>query len=215
MPNEPSIKRAAAFFDGQNLFYAVRDAFGYTFPNYDPRLLADRICKNQGWTVSGVYFYTGIPEATDRPTWNLFWTKKLAVMGTRGIHVFSRPLRYRNRTIPLDRAPIHLPDGTSIKLPAGTSTVSLVGQEKGVDVRIALDVVRLALDNLYDVALIFSQDQDLSEAIKDVKRISALQDQWIRVACAFPVSPTVPKARGIDGTDWIKIDRSLYDACST
>jgi len=36
-------------------------------------------------------------------------------------------------------------------------------EEKGIDVRLALDVVRMALGNLY-VALIFSQDQDLSEA---------------------------------------------------
>jgi len=122
----------------------------------------------------------------------------MAVMGTRGIRTFSRPLRYRNQTIPL---------------PDGTTTVAPVGQEKGIDVRIALDVVRLALDNAYDVALIFSQDQDLSEAVEDVKKIARLEDRWIRVACAFPVSPTVSKARGINGTDWIRIDRATYDAC--
>lgn len=198
MPNEPSVKRAVAFFDGQNLFYAARDAFGYSFPNYDPRLLTDRICQDKGWVVTGTYFYTGIPSATDKPVWNQFWTKKLGVMGTRGVHSFTRPLRYRNKTIALRD---------------GSSMTTLVGQEKGVDVRIALDVVRMALDNLYDVALIFSQDQDLSEAVKEVRKISIIQNQWIGVACAFPVSPTVPKARGIDGTDWIRIDRALYDAC--
>lgn len=35
MPAEPAIKRAVAFVDGQNLFYAARAAFGYHFPNYD------------------------------------------------------------------------------------------------------------------------------------------------------------------------------------
>jgi hypothetical protein len=29
MPAEPSIKRAVAFFDGQNLFYHAKAAFGY------------------------------------------------------------------------------------------------------------------------------------------------------------------------------------------
>jgi hypothetical protein len=33
------------------------------------------------------------------------------------------------------------------------------------------------------------------------------------MACAFPVSPVEPKTRGINGTDWIKIDRVTYDAC--
>jgi uncharacterized LabA/DUF88 family protein len=39
----------------------------------------------------------------------------------------------------------------------------VAGEEKGVDVRIALDVIRLAHRAEYDVALLFSQDQDLSE----------------------------------------------------
>jgi NYN domain len=69
-------------------------------------------------------------------------------MGTRGIKTFSRSLRYRNQ---------------SVRLSDGTFTTILVGQEKGVDIRIALDVVRLARENRYDVVLIFSQDQYLSE----------------------------------------------------
>ena len=79
--------------------------------------------------------------------------------------------------------------------------------------RIALDIVSYALEDCYDVALIFSQDQDLSEAVEDVKKISTLKDRWIKIACAFPVSPSIPKSRGINGTDWIRIDRTSYDAC--
>lgn len=197
MAIEPSVKRTFAFFDGQNLFHHAKEAFGYTYPNFDPRKLTESICSVRGWDVSGIYFYTGVPSLMDKPFWNHFWTAKMAVMGTRGIKTFSRPLRYRNQTI---------------NLPDGTMTVASVGQEKGVDVRIALDVVRYALDGEYDVALIFSQDQDLSEAVEDVKKIIRLKDRWIRLACAFPVSPTVPKARGINGTDWIRIDRSIYNA---
>lgn len=33
---EPSIKRTAAFIDGQNLFYSAKEAFGRHFPDYDP-----------------------------------------------------------------------------------------------------------------------------------------------------------------------------------
>ena len=198
MRTEPSTKRAFAFFDGQNLFYAAKEAFGYRYPNYDPRRLTNTICASKGWNVAGIHFYTGVPADADKPSWNHFWTMKLSTMGRQGVQTFSRPLRYRNQTV---------------TLPDGTTTVTLVGQEKGVDVRIALDVVRFALEDKYDVALIFSQDQDLTEAVKDVKGISVLQDRWIKSACAFPVSPTVPKARGIDGTDWIRVDRLTYDAC--
>ena len=122
----------------------------------------------------------------------------MAVMGTRGIKTFSRPLRYRNQTI---------------TLPNGNPSTIMVGQEKGIDIRIALDIVRLGRENQYDVALIFSQDQDLSEVVNEVRSISKQQDKWIKVACAFPISPTYRNNRGIAGADWIKFERSVYDLC--
>ncbi len=48
MAVEPSVKRVVSFFDGQNLFYEAKDAFSYSFLNYDPRLLTDRICQSKG-----------------------------------------------------------------------------------------------------------------------------------------------------------------------
>lgn len=119
-------------------------------------------------------------------------------MGREGISVFSRALRYRNQ---------------SVKLPDGSRLSFLVGTEKGVDVRIALDVIRLAAQNEYDVALILSQDQDLSEVSVEIRRIASNQGRWIKTASAYPVSPTRKYRRGIDGSDWIAIDRSTYDAC--
>ena len=198
VPTEPTLKRTIAFVDGQNLFYAAKKAYGYPYPNYDPKRLAESIASAHGWTLVETFFYTGIPDHTDNPFWNHFWTAKLAVMGTRGIKTFSRSLRYRNQTV---------------RLSDGTFTTILVGQEKGVDIRIALDVVRLARGDRYDVALIFSQDQDLSEAADEVKAISVQQSRWIKLACAFPISPTAENRRGINGTDWIRIDRATYDGC--
>jgi uncharacterized LabA/DUF88 family protein len=39
----------------------------------------------------------------------------------------------------------------------------MVGREKGIDVRLALDILLLGFRSEYDVAVVFSQDQDLSE----------------------------------------------------
>jgi len=104
-----------------------------------------------------VRFYTGIPDPTDNSFWNSFWSAKLAAMGRQGIHVFARTLRYRNRTV---------------VLPDGTQHTFLSGEEKGIDVRIALDIIRLAHRGEYEVALVFSQDQDLSEAAEEVRVIA-------------------------------------------
>jgi len=198
MVAEPEEKRTIAFFDGQNLFYSAKEAFGYTFPNYDPLQLATFICNKKGWKLIETRFYTGIPDASDKPFWNHFWNAKLAVMGTRGIKSFTRPLRYRNK---------------AITLPDGTTCTALVGVEKGIDVKIALDVLILSLKKAYDVALIFSQDQDLSEATEEVKVIAKQQERWIKIACAYPLSPTSKDKRGINNTDWFQIFKSKYDSC--
>ncbi len=39
------------------------------------------------------------------------------------------------------------------------------------------------------------------------------QSRWIKIASAFPSSPTLPNRRGVNHTDWIGIDRATYDAC--
>jgi hypothetical protein len=97
MSVEPAIKRAVAFFDGQNLFHAVKKAFGYNYPNYDPAKLAKAVCATKGWTLRQARFYTGVPGAGDNRPWNSFWTRKLLSMSRAGVHVYSRPLRYRNK----------------------------------------------------------------------------------------------------------------------
>lgn len=198
MPAEPATKRAIAFIDGQNLFYAVKYAFGFTHPNYDVSALATAVCAANGWVLQRVHFYTGIPSRLDNAFWNHFWTAKLAVMGTRGVKTYSRQLRYRNQTV---------------QLPGGGTTTIPVGQEKGVDVRLALDIVRSAHRGEYDVALVFSQDQDLSEVADEVKVISREQNRWMKVACAYPASPTYRNARGVNGTQWVTFDRATYNAC--
>lgn len=119
-------------------------------------------------------------------------------MGRQGVVVYSRPLRYRNRRV---------------SLPDGTVHTYLAGEEKGIDVRIALDVIRLAHRGDYDVALILSQDQDLSEVAAEIRTIAREQSRWIKIACAYPLSPNTRNRRGIDRTDWIPIDHATYDRC--
>ncbi|MBI5710964.1 MAG: NYN domain-containing protein [Candidatus Eisenbacteria bacterium] len=198
MPREPGVKRAMAFVDGQNLFHAAREAFGHRYPNFDPVALARSVCLTCGWELELVSFYTGMPDPADDPFWNHFWSARVAYLGAHGVRTFTRPLRYRVQEV----------------RPADTSVVvARIAQEKGIDVRLALDVVRYARDGHYDVGLVFSQDQDLAEAADEVRRIARQQDRWIKVACAFPLGPGSRNRRGINHTDWIPIEHATYDAC--
>ena len=196
--DEPELKRAVSFFDGQNLFRRAKAAFGHYHPNYDPKKLSDAICEARGWANYGVRFYTGIPDERRNPRWYGYWERRFLGMRRIGIEVIARPLRYNVENI-------MLPDG-------GTSTI-VTAQEKGIDLRIGLDVVRMARLDQLDVAMIFSQDQDLAEVAEEIREISRSEDRWLKVVSAFPVSPAVPRARGINRTDWFRMDQEFYDAC--
>lgn len=191
-------QQAICFIDGQNLFGAAKDAFGYTYPNYDAKRLAERVCHDHGWIPAEVRFYTGVPQPSDNPFWHHFWTAKLAQMGRMRVVTFSRALRYNNVTV-------RQKDGTEISV--------LKGREKGVDVRIALDMVRAAREKRGRVFVVFSQDQDLTEAVDEVRIIAKASGHPIHIASAYPSSPTSPNKRGLDRTEWIRIDRPTYDAC--
>ena len=130
--------------------------------------------------------------------WHGYWTRRLTAMRRAGIVVTSRRLRYR-----VER--VRLPDGATHDVP--------VQREKGIDLRLGLDVVRMARNGDLDVAVIFSQDQDLAEVAHEIRDISRTRDCWLKVVSAFPHGPNASSARGIDRTDWFRMDREFYDSC--
>ena len=146
----------------------------------------------------GVRFYTGTPAADKSPMWHGYWAKRLLAMRRAGILVTSRSIRYREEEIQLSDGSIH-----TVETP----------QEKGIDLRIGLDVVRMARGNQLDVAVIFSQDQDLAEVARDIREIARSDQRWIKIVSAFPSGPNATSDRGIDMTDWFKMDQTFYDAC--
>ena len=198
MAAEPAVKRAIAFFDGQNLYRHAKDAFGHHYPNYDPKRLFDAVCADKGWVSRGVRFYTGTPAYQHAAMWHGYWTNRLLSMRRAGIIVERRPIRYREH---------------NVELADGTVEPRYIPQEKGIDLRLGLDVVRLARVRQLDVAVIFSQDQDLAEVVKEVKDIASETDRWVKVVSAFPSGPAATSRRGIDGADWYRMDQPFYDAC--
>ncbi|MSP20265.1 MAG: NYN domain-containing protein [Alphaproteobacteria bacterium] len=198
MPVEPAIKRAVGFIDGQNLFRHAKDALGYYHPNYHPKKLVDAVCATNGWKSQGARFYTGVPTAGRDPDWHAYWNSRLLGMRRSGTMGINSDLKYH-----------------SIKVagPNGEIDTVDIPREKGIDVRLALDVVRMARHGQFDVAILFSQDQDLAEVAAEVRDISITEDRWLKVVSAFPVGPDASSARGIDRADWFRIDRTFYDSC--
>ena len=120
MPAGAQAKRAIAYVDGQNLFNAVKETWGYDYPNYDVKALAGAVCVAQGWQLGGVHFYTGVPLAKEDFIKHHFWAGKFREMTRQGVHVFRGHLRYHQKTI---------------ELGSGLTFTATVPTEKGIDVR--------------------------------------------------------------------------------
>ena len=87
--------------------------------------------------------------------------------------------------------------------------------EKGIDVRIAVEIVSDVFYQLSDAVMIFSQDQDLLEAVNESKKIGKTQKRRISFFSAFPCpASSLPLYKqGIHGTNWIKISEADYNRC--
>jgi uncharacterized LabA/DUF88 family protein len=207
-----NMQNVFCFFDGQSLFKQAEDCFGYKKPDYDPLKLAELIVELEpNRVLKCLRFYTGIHKASINPSLHTFWNNKLSILkkivkaklGDNGIFIFTRELKYNDEEV-FDKK---------------TKQVKIIkkGREKGINVRLALDMVEFARKNEYDVAIIFSQDGDLEEAVKDVNDIASEQGRIIKIECAFPFSmiPIAPNTylRGIPNTKWIKIEKGIYDLC--
>jgi uncharacterized LabA/DUF88 family protein len=190
-------RRNFVFIDGQNLYLSAKRAFGLRYPDFDipalGRHLSDRVGGSDAVTVR---FYIGMPIARFSPMWTRFWTNKLNAAREAGVDVTTRELRYLTETDP------HAPGGVRV----------LSAREKGIDLRIALDVMAAARSPDCKNILIVSRDQDFREVIGDIKTMCAFTRKEIGLWSAFPVVDDAPALnRGVDGTREIRISRSDYD----
>lgn len=186
------------FFDVQNLFQHAKAAFGHYHPNFDPIKLHNAVCEQHGWAPNLVRFYTGVPDPTRDPMWSGYWNSRVIALKRQRVHVTTRKLRYHDKVV---------------EHPDGTEETITIPQEKGVDVRLALDVVKLARAKSYGVAVIYSQDQDLCEVVEELREISREQERRIKICSAFPDGPAATSKRGIDKTTWIRMDEAFYNKC--
>ena len=146
-------KRVIIFIDEQNVYMAARRAF---FPepapiklgNFFPMKLADMLCSRlpigvkEERAIKEVRVYTAMPSpAVDSKSF-LPHFRRCESWQEAGAKVIDRPIKY-----PRNRPP---------------------GVQKGVDVALAVDFVTLAIDDEYDVGIMFSTDTDLKPALEFV-----------------------------------------------
>ncbi len=178
--------------DRQNLHHLAKIAWAsseksaYDWPSYDVEKLAKTLVSRiQGRSLSEIRFYTGVPDPSAGDS-QAFW------------HGFwSNKLRY------LESQGIYVYQGR----------INSARKEKGVDVSLAVDLIRATYEHQYESAIIVSQGHDFGPAVRLAKEIARSQNRSLIYESAFPFESGRSSPRGIPGTTWVPIDKDTYDSC--
>lgn len=152
MENKPT-NRVIVFIDGNNFYYKLKEIIAIspkteilTLLNFDYVGFAKNLVKENSLTE--IRYYVG------------------AVKRQNGLNREKSEKLYANQqkliaNLQKQNIPVIL--GNLIQHPDKTF------HEKGVDVRIAVEMIRLARENKYDIAYLISSDTDLVPAVEEVK----------------------------------------------
>ncbi|MDE2842655.1 MAG: NYN domain-containing protein [Chloroflexota bacterium] len=179
--------RTLVLIDGQNLYHLARTAWGpggaYGWPSYDVDKLAKALAA---LTPGQTWAETRFYTGVPDQTANPFW------------NAF-----WTNKLRRLRQQGVYVYRGR----------INIGGQEKGVDVSLALDLVNATYMRTYDVAIIVSQDADFGPAVRLSKIIAQSQGRTLTFQSAFPFERGKTSPRGVPGTNWVHIDQATYDSC--
>lgn len=188
-------KQVIVFIDGQNLYHLARVAWAslptadyrFSYPSYDVKRLASTLVARE--------------SGRDLKQVRFYTGVPDQFQDPHWNGFWNNKLRF------LKSQGIHIYRGR----------INPGGQEKGVDVSLAIDLIQLTHEKAYDVALIVSHDRDFGPAVKLAKKIAASQQRFLDFESAFPYEPEdtdKPRPpRGIPGTRWQTIDMPTYASC--
>jgi uncharacterized LabA/DUF88 family protein len=160
--------RVALFFDGKNHMKDLRRTAQDRW--LDHGALADWIVRHVGGTAfAGAYYYTGVPTAQDDTGDRHALTDLLEELEKRP-GFFVR--RFNRRA-------------TTRECPHCAQVISYT-EEKMVDTSLAVDLVMLAHQDAFDVAVVFTGDLDVSPALTALRSLG--KQAWIATFGDFGLS---------------------------
>ena len=165
-----------AYIDYQNAFRLLKDKTGFCLQSLRIGALIDELLDSVGEVGAPPHrAFSGIHAQDVDPQSRMRRIKQFdALRHQEGISVFSRDYAYRRNA-----------DGF------------LASREKGIDVRIGCEIVAAAAAGKVDGVLIWSADQDLSEAVNIARHIAAANGRrfalyGVETEGANPVAGTLP-----------------------
>jgi len=156
------LKMIRAYVDYQNTYRLLKDKEGFSLLSLKMGSLIAELIESVGEVSSPTHrAFSGIHSEDVDPESRAKRMKQFcALRHQEGISVYARDYAYRKNA-----------EGY------------LQCREKGIDVRLACEIVAAAAKGEIDGALIWSADQDLSEAILVAKEVAAARDRQFKVYC--------------------------------
>ena len=178
------------FVDGQNLYHAARTAFGYRVPNYD-------IGKLAAARLSIARLAAVIDPVLHRRS---------------RIQRLSGNERFLARAISRDARRWHCRRRQKIALrPASARRRQRARKRDRCPHRVGCDA--RGLRRRMRCGGRFQPRSGLAEVAAEIRHVAATKNRRIEIACAYPQSEKSANRRGINNTDWIALDRAIYDSC--
>ena len=147
MKNAKKTKRVIVFIDGSNFYFRLKeltkDLRYASLLNFNYREFSKWLC--QDFKLIDIRYYIGVVR------------RKKNNLKSEEMHSNQQKLFRR-----LQRNKVNIIEGQLIQHPDKTY------HEKGVDVRIAVEMIRFARQNKYDTAFLISSDNDLIPAVEEV-----------------------------------------------
>lgn len=144
-----SMARAFVFIDGSNFYFRLKELSGqidgkYSLLDFNFRGLAEWIAYP--YSLIEVHYYVGAlrRQRNSEKSETMYANQQKLIAKLQQQHIF-------------------LTLGQLIQHPDKTF------HEKGVDVRLAVEMIRFARENKYDIAYLLSSDTDLVAAVEEVK----------------------------------------------
>ncbi len=159
------------YIDGGNFHHLALKKIGGEELNFDFEAFANFLSETRIIPDMGKRFYVGTvrEKAGDGRSKEIMarQTKLFTLLRASGWELKTSKLRLRTEKITIDA---RVEDFKNI-LKAGIKEIKMVRiREKGIDVKIATDLIVGALDNKYDTAILVSSDTDLVPAMDWVRK---------------------------------------------
>jgi len=145
--NSKQIKRVAVYVDGSNLYYKLKDCEIKNITYFGYAALSQWLAQER--KIIAKRYYIGVVRSKEGDA-------KSKKMQEAQVKLFNH-LQSKSEKFNVQRGYLMKNDGTF--------------HEKGVDVKMAVDLLVGAYENLYDVAILISSDTDLIPAIQKVKQL--------------------------------------------